>query len=112
MALNGWIANYDKLEEFVVSKEQFYLRRHVVIWEDLIKINYVKNKSDSRVWERMNSYCEQMASVFDGFRLDNFHNSFIPAARHFLTNSYKVQEDLFVISEFFSPDKRMKAELI
>jgi len=65
--MNGWISNYDKLEEFVVSKEHFYLRRFVVIWEDLIKLNYIKNSPDSNLWSRMRNYCEQMADVFDGF---------------------------------------------
>ena len=80
MALNGWIANYNRLEEFIVARDQFYLRRQVVIWGDLVKLNFVKNTPDSKIWKRMKKYCNDMASVFDGFRLDNFHNSNISAA--------------------------------
>lgn len=50
--------NYDKMEEFVISKENYYLRRQVVIWEDLVKLNFVKNDKNSEIWKKMKKYCE------------------------------------------------------
>lgn len=59
----------------------------------------------------MKKYCVDMANVFDGFRLDNFHNSNINAAQHFLNSAIKVNQNLFIVSELFFPDKKIKAEL-
>ena len=33
--------NYDKEDDFILNTDQYYLRRQIVIWEDLVKIRYI-----------------------------------------------------------------------
>lgn len=53
-----------------------YLKRDINIWSDSVKLRYGDCPNDSPyLWERMGTYVEDMASVFDGFRLDNTHST-------------------------------------
>ena len=108
-ALNGWILNYSSDEDFIVSQEQFYLRRCLIVWSDLIKLRY-ENK-EAKIWEKMNRYTRQMAKVFDGFRLDNFHNTKLSAAQSFIGNAFKINQRLYIISELFTPSKEVEINL-
>jgi len=46
-----------------------------VIWGDLAKFRYTDEKESPKLWEKMKNYVKSSAEVFDGFRLDNFHNT-------------------------------------
>lgn len=43
-----------------------------------------------------------MALIFDGFRLDNFHNTNISTAKCFISNATKSNSNLFLLSELFT----------
>jgi glycogen debranching enzyme len=52
------------------------LRRAAISWGDTIKLNYGKSRSDNPfLWDYMSKYIRDMASIFDGMRLDNAHNT-------------------------------------
>lgn len=62
--------------DFAEETDWNYLRRTVNIWGDSIKLRYGSSPSDCPpLWERMSKYVTQMASAFDGFRLDNAHST-------------------------------------
>lgn len=73
---NGWIGDQNPLEDFAEEKNFSYLRRQVNIWGDSIKLRYGRCPADSPyLWGHMSDYVAQMATVFDGFRLDNAHST-------------------------------------
>jgi len=73
---NGWIADHNPLVDFAEEKDFPYLRRHVNIWGDSIKLRYGTCPADSPyLWAHMSEYVTQMATLFDGFRLDNAHST-------------------------------------
>ena len=43
-ANNGWIMNYNPLENFVLSHDHHYFRRSIIIWGDLVKLRYGDKK--------------------------------------------------------------------
>ena len=101
-ALNGYVANYSASEDFTTSSEQYYFRRRVVVWSDLIKLNYQTIEKCPKLWKRMNEYTVKMASIFDGFRLDNFHNTNILTAKYFINNAIETNESLLLLCELFT----------
>lgn len=53
-------------------EEWHYLRRDIKIWPDNVKLRYGKTPEDSpELWAYMKKYVQEMASVFDGFRLES-----------------------------------------
>ncbi len=101
-ALNGYVSGYAANEDFTTSPEQYYLQRRVIIWSDLIKLNYQTQDKCPKLWERMNEYTTKMALIFDGFRLDNFHNTNIQTAKYFINNAIQTNESLYLLSELFT----------
>ena len=73
---NGWIGGISPDLDFASEINFSYLRRHVNIWSDSIKLRYGRYPADSPfLWEHMSDYVAKMASMFDGFRLDNAHST-------------------------------------
>ena len=69
-----------------------YLRRHVVIWGDLVKLRYGNSKKDSPyLWKHMKSYVQTMAKAFHGFRFDNAHSTPIHVCEYLLRKARKGQ---------------------
>ena len=110
-ALNGWVMNYDQPEDFILNKNQFYLRRKIMVWSDLIKLKFEGNDKNSYLWKKMKRYTEQMAEIFDGFRLDNFHNSHQKSSNYFIKCARKKKQNIFIFSELFTPNSHLKAKL-
>ena len=108
-ALNGWIMNYNSNEDFTTSREQHYLRRHIVVWGDLIKLRY--ENVNCEVWNYMERYVVQMANLFDGFRLDNFHSTKLTAAQYLIKAAMKANPNLYIISELFIPSSQIETQL-
>ena len=102
-AHNGWISGYDDTEDFAESTSNPYLRRQVNTWEDVVKLRFVSPEQTPLLWEKMTAYSEQMASLFDGFRLDNFHNSRLVAVSEFISKALAVNKHLLIMSELFVP---------
>jgi glycogen debranching enzyme len=51
----------------------------------------------------MSSYVTQMASVFDGFRLDNAHSTPIHVAQYLLNVARSQNPNIFIMAELFTP---------
>lgn len=77
VAHNGWIMNADAMVDFAMPNGGWhYLRRTINIWGDSVKLRYGKCPQDSPfLWQHMSTYVSDMASIFDGFRLDNAHST-------------------------------------
>ena len=75
LAHNGWIMNADPMKDFAMEGWH-YLRRSINIWGDSVKLRYGNCPADSAfLWKHMSKYVTDMASIFDGFRLDNAHST-------------------------------------
>jgi hypothetical protein len=84
------------------SIESQYFRRTVQVMSDSIRLNYQNAQRCPKLWQRMNLYTLQMASVFDGFRIRNYHQSKTETAKHFINNAMQVNQSLILISNFHS----------
>ena len=101
-ANNGWILDADPRENFAVSDNFNYLRRTIVIWEDLVKLRYGDNKADSPfLWKRMKKYVQDLASNFNGFRIDNAHSTPLHVGAYFLRKAREINPNLHIMMELF-----------
>ena len=104
-ARNGWLFRGDPTEEFALYNFH-YLRRDLVIWGDLVKLNYGHSKRHCpALWKRMKLYVQQMAEVSHGFRIDNAHTTPIHVAEYFIRKARKINPNLFVFCELFTGSK-------
>ena len=87
----------------IKSKEFYFLRRKVNIWGDLVKLRYGDSKADSpKLWKHMRNYVELMAKHFNGFRIDNCHNTPLHVGQYFIRKARKVNHSLIVFAELFT----------
>jgi glycogen debranching enzyme len=62
------------------------LRRAAISWGDSIKFRYGKSRDENPfLWDYMAQYVRDMASVFDGIRIDNAHNTPLHVAKYMIT---------------------------
>ena len=100
VALNGWIfSSWDPLDDPVTCDKMFYLRRQIVIWGDLAKFRYTTQKETPGLWAKMLQYVRSCAAIFDGFRLDNFHNTPLTIAEEFLREARLINPDIYIFTE-------------
>jgi len=55
----------------------------------------------------MEKYVSSMASIFDGFRLDNAHSTPIHVCQHLLQVARQQNPNLFVMAELFTPSLKI-----
>lgn len=96
---NGWVGGADSRENFALSKQFYYLRRRVNVWGDLIRIKYGEKPIDSPyAWEYMTKYVQDMASSFDGFRLDNCHGTQLNVARYMVKQARLANPNVIIFA--------------
>ena len=101
-ANNGWIWNADPLKNFVEHGEAYFLRE-LIVWGDCIKLRYGDCESASPwLWNYMSEYTELMASIFDGFRIDNCHSTPLHVAEYMLRCARAVNPNIYVVAELFT----------
>jgi len=108
LANNGWIWNADPLQNFALLPSKSYLRREVIVWGDCVKLRYGDSPaSNPWLWDYMTSYVTSLASIFDGFRIDNCHSTPLNVGMVLLDKARVVRPDLYVCAELFTGSEEM-----
>ncbi|KAI6647043.1 hypothetical protein LOD99_8967 [Oopsacas minuta] len=100
---NGYVIDWNPVLNIAGPESNVYLRRDVEVWGDSCKLNYGDKPADNPwLWEYMRHYTILMARMFDGFRIDNCHNTPIHVAEYYLDEARLVNPNLLVIAELFT----------
>lgn len=103
LANNGWIWDADPLLDFASPGSRTYIRRDLIVWGDCVKLRYGAGRDDNPwLWDHMAHYVEQLAGMFDGFRLDNSHSTPIHVGEYLMDKAREVNPDLYVCAELFT----------
>jgi glycogen debranching enzyme len=107
VAHNGWVM---VTEDFATPLGFHYLRRVIVIWDDSVKLYYGEKKEDSPyLWSHMEKYVGDMATIFQGVRIDNCHSTPLHVLEYFVNYARSKNPSLYVFAELFTKDARMDA---
>lgn len=89
-----------------------YLVREMVIWSDCIKLRYYDHDTPTYIWNVMKEYTQLSAFIFDGFRLDNCHNTSIDLLQEMLYQGRKINPKLIVMAELFTSNHDVDIDYI
>lgn len=89
-----------------------YLLREVVIWSDCVKLRYFDGDQQTWIMSVMEEYIQICAFLFDGFRLDNCHNTSIRLLERLLVKAREVKPSLVVLAELFTSNENTDVEYI
>ena len=110
-ACNGWVGESEDpnnpAPNFTEKGTYYYFKRKINIWSDCPKLNYGNSPSDCPyLIEHMTRYVQQMAKMFNGFRLDNAHSTPIFIAEYLAQKAREVNPDLIVMAELFTKKEK------
>ena len=110
-ACNGWVGESEDpnnpAPDFTVKGTYYYFKRKINIWSDCPKLNYGKSPSDCPyLMKHMTKYVQQMAKMFNGFRLDNAHSTPIFVAEYLAQKAREVNPDLIIMAELFTKKEK------
>lgn len=101
---HGWVMDGNPSVDFAGPDSKSYLRREVLVWGDCVKLRYGKCYEDNPwLWEHMAEYVTMMATMFDGFRIDNCHSIPLVTLRYLLTKARIANPSLLIFAELFAP---------
>ncbi|KAK8807354.1 hypothetical protein WA158_004113 [Blastocystis sp. Blastoise] len=99
-----------------------YTRRDMIIWGDCVKLRYYKpipavmdhsiEDNEYDIYNYIGRYVDTCASIFDGFRLDNTHNTEISVLEYLLDRARLRNPNLLIVSELFTSDENKDIEYI
>ncbi|CAE7367416.1 AGL [Symbiodinium natans] len=104
MAHNGWVMDWPATEDFAMpSWRMVYLRRHLCVWTDTVKLFYGRSREDAPfLWDFMTDYAVGMAKIFHAVRLDNAHSTPLHVSRHVLSRVREANPHCWVFAELFT----------
>ncbi|KAF8308227.1 glycoside hydrolase family 13 protein [Clavulina sp. PMI_390] len=103
LANNGWIWDANPLQNFAELPSKAYLRREVIVWGDCVKLRYGESpESNPWLWSYMTTYVKELASIFDGFRIDNCHSTPLHVGMKLLDAARETNPNLYVCAELFT----------
>lgn len=90
-----------------------YLTREIVIWSDCIKLRYFEDAMKPTWFYGLAlEYIQLSSYLFDGFRLDNCHNTSLLLLEPILEEARKVNPKLLILAELFTQDQATDIEYI
>ena len=106
-ACNGWVGESEDpnnpAPNFTEKGTYYYFKRKINIWSDCPKLNYGNSPSDCPyLIKHMTKYVQQMAKMFNGFRLDNAHSTPIFIAEYLAQKAREVNPNLIIMAELFT----------
>ena len=110
-ACNGWVGESEDPNNpapcFTEKGTYYYFKRKINIWSDCPKLNYGNSPSDCPyLIEHMTKYVQQMAKMFNGFRLDNAHSTPIFIAEYLAQKAREINPDLIIMAELFTKKEK------
>ena len=106
-ACNGWVGESEDpnnpAPDFTKEGTYYYFKRKINIWSDCPKLNYGYSPSDCPyLMQHMTKYVQDMAKMFNGFRLDNAHSTPIFVAEYLAQKAREINPDLIIMAELFT----------
>ena len=106
-ACNGWVSESEDpnnpAPDFTKEYTYYYFKRKINIWSDCPKLNYGESPSDCPyLMSHMTKYVQDMAKMFNGFRLDNAHSTPIFVAEYLAQKAREINPDLIIMAELFT----------
>ena len=106
-ACNGWVGESEDpnnpAPDFTKEGTFYYFKRKINIWSDCPKLNYGYSPSDCPyLMQHMTKYVQDMAKMFNGFRLDNAHSTPIFVAEYLAQKAREINPDLIIMAELFT----------
>ena len=110
-ACNGWVGESEDPKnpapDFTAYGTHYYFKRKINIWSDCPKLNYGNSPSDCPyLMKHMTKYVQQMAKMFNGFRLDNAHSTPIFVAEYLAQKAREVNPDIIIMAELFTKKEK------
>ena len=100
-----------KLTDYVINTK--YLKREMVVWSDCVKLRYFNEDGNfTSAFSVAKEYIEISAFLFDGFRLDNCHNTSLRLLEELVPVARTINPRLVLLAELFTQDQAIDQQYI